>query len=257
MLCASSIEHFAVERARTGMDIVTQSKSLMLTMGAAPVMWLMIGLSLVSLSIIVERAWFFFSISGDFAALAREFSERLALHDLAGARGVLLASPSSEAQVVLAGLDASEGGVGAARAAMAGAVAVQRTRLDRRLSFLGTLGNNAPFLGLFGTVIGIILAFDELGRAGANATASAGVMDSIAEALVATAIGLLVAIPAVAAFNAFQRKLRSIAANTEALSHVLLTHLESTAQSTAAEAWSVQPSRRPSSQGLNLCSEGV
>lgn len=239
------------------MDIVTQSKSLMLTLGAAPVMWLMIGLSLVSLSIIVERAWFFFSISGDFAALAREFSERLAEDDLAGARGVLLASPSSEAQVVLAGLDACEGGVGAARAAMAGAVAVQRTRLDRRLGFLGTLGNNAPFLGLFGTVIGIILAFDELGRAGANATASAGVMDSIAEALVATAIGLLVAIPAVAAFNAFQRKLRSIAANTEALSHVLLTHLESTASTGPADPWLSKVTSRPSTQGLSLCSEGA
>jgi biopolymer transport protein ExbB len=110
-------------------------------------------------------------------------------------------------------------------------VAVQKSRLDRRLGFLGTLGNNAPFVGLFGTVIGIILAFDELGRAGATATATAGVMDSIAEALVATAIGLLVAIPAVAAYNAFQRKVRSIGANTDALSHVLLAHLEAVAPS--------------------------
>ncbi|MFT3923728.1 MAG: MotA/TolQ/ExbB proton channel family protein [Myxococcales bacterium] len=61
---------------------------------------------------------------------------------------------------------------------------------------------------------------------GATAAATTAVMDSIAEALVATAIGLLVAIPAVAAYNAFQRKIRGIGANTDALSHVLLVHLE-------------------------------
>jgi biopolymer transport protein ExbB/TolQ len=208
------------------MDIVTQSKLLMLTVGAAPVMWFLIGLSLVSLTIIVERTWFYFSISGDFEALAREFSHHLRNDDLPSARGLLLSSPTSEAKVVLAGLDEGVRGVNAAREAMASTVAIQRTRLDKRLGFLGTLGNNAPFVGLFGTVIGIILAFEELSHACATATATAGVMDSIAEALVATAIGLFVAIPAVAAYNAFQRKIRGIGANTEALSHVLLTHLE-------------------------------
>jgi biopolymer transport protein ExbB len=97
-------------------------------------------------------------------------------------------------------------------------------RLERRLSFLGTLGNNAPFVGLLGTVIGIVQAFDKL----QSATASGGgseVMGAIAEALVATAIGLAVAIPAVAAFNAFQRQIKSTLGNCEALTHILLTHL--------------------------------
>ncbi len=212
------------------MDIVTQSKLLMLTLGAAPVMWLLIGLSLVSFTIMAERAFFFFAISGNFEILVREFSAHLRNDDLASARGVLLSSRTSEAHVVLSGMEESERGINAVREAMAGAVAVQRPRLEKRLSFLGTLGNNAPFVGLFGTVIGIILAFEELGRAGASAHATSGVMDSIAEALVATAIGLLVAIPAVAAYNAFQRKIRGISANTEALSHLLLTHLERTPQ---------------------------
>jgi biopolymer transport protein ExbB len=195
----------------------------------------MIALSLISLTIIVERAWFFFPISEDFEALTSELTERLRGRDLPSARGVLLASRSSEAQVVLAGLEAGAAGVGAAREAMAGAAAVQRTRLDARLGYLGTLGNNAPFVGLFGTVVGIILAFDELARAGANAAATASVMDSIAEALVATALGLLVAIPAVAAYNGFQRKIRGVLANTEALSRVLLTHLAVHEQKTQAE----------------------
>ena len=114
---------------------------------------------------------------------------------------------------------------------MGGALALQRLRLERGLAYLGTLGNNAPFIGLFGTVIGIILAFEKLGQAGAMAGAASGsapgeVMASIAEALVATAIGLAVAIPAVAAYNYFQRRIKSILAATEALSKLLLSFLE-------------------------------
>ncbi|MEY4513191.1 MAG: hypothetical protein RLZZ450_5313, partial [Pseudomonadota bacterium] len=86
---------------------------------------------------------------------------------------------------------------------------------------------------------GIILAFEELEKAGANASATTGVMASIAEALVATAIGLFVAIPAVAAFNWFQRKIRGVVGNTEALSHVLLVHLESDPPRTVRHAPSV------------------
>jgi len=208
------------------MDIVSQAKLLMLNLGAAPVMWLMIALSIISFAIIVERCLFFFAARCDFAALAAAFTRDLASSDYRAARELLESSRSFEAAVVLAGLVEAERGASAAREALAGASAVQRGKLDKRLGFLGTLGNNAPFVGLFGTVIGIILAFEELAQAGANAAATTGVMSSIAEALVATAIGLFVAIPAVAAYNAFQRKIRAIGANAEALSHVLLVHLE-------------------------------
>ena len=121
---------------------------------------------------------------------------------------------------------------------MAGASALQRLKLEKRLTFLGTLGNNAPFIGLLGTVIGIVGAFDELGKnrgmAGAAQVAPEAVMTNIAEALVATAVGLLVAIPAVAAFNWFQRVVKTTLANTDALSHVLLAHLKATGESDAA-----------------------
>jgi biopolymer transport protein ExbB len=138
------------------------------------------------------------------------------------------ASPSAEAAVVAAGLVEADRGPKAAAESMAGATALQRLKLERRLAFLGTLGNNAPFIGLFGTVIGIIAAFEHLGNAteAAGAGASTLVMASIAEALVATAIGLAVAIPAVAAFNYFQRRIRATVSNTDALSRVLLAHLE-------------------------------
>jgi biopolymer transport protein ExbB/TolQ len=117
---------------------------------------------------------------------------------------------------------------------MDGASALQRLKLEKRLAFLGTLGNNAPFIGLLGTVIGIVAAFDELSKvklaasSGSSQLAPEAVMGRISEALVATAVGILIAIPAVAAFNAFQRVVRGTLGNTEALGHLLLAHLKAT-----------------------------
>jgi biopolymer transport protein ExbB len=126
-------------------------------------------------------------------------------------------------------------GAAAADQAMQGAAALQRIKLERRLAFLGTLGNNAPFIGLFGTVIGVVRAFEELGKQSqtqavteaAQGMAPQAVMAAIAEALVATAVGLAVAIPAVVMYNTFQRRIKAILANTEALTRVLLAHLVS------------------------------
>lgn len=210
------------------MDIVTKAKGLMLTLGASPVMWLMIGLSVVSLTIIVERAWFLLSIRANPAELAAKLAAHLETGDVAGARTVMQASHTVEGAIVAAGLQQAHRGPKAASEAMMGAVAVERLRLERRLAFLGTLGNNAPFVGLFGTVVGIVQAFDRLGATGATTSASSSVMASISEALVATAIGLLVAIPAVAAFNAFQRVIKAKLASAEALTRTLLAYLEGT-----------------------------
>jgi biopolymer transport protein ExbB len=208
------------------MDIVTQSKLLLLTLGAAPVLWLMIGLSLLSFTIIVERALYFRSVRADLPLLVAELSTHLSNGDVDAARTALRDAVSVEAEVARAGLREWQRGPRAVREALSSALAVQRNVLERRLGVLGTLGNNAPFVGLLGTVIGIMLAFDELSRAGQTAQATQGVMSSIAEALVATAIGLCVAIPAVVAFNAFQRRVRSILRNSEALAHLLLIHLD-------------------------------
>src|SRR5579859_7958384 len=194
-------------------------------------------LSIVSLAIMLERAWLYWSLRDDVEALMRDLGRLLRGGDLEGARRRLEASPSAEAAVVIAGIVEAGMGAEAAEEAMAGASALQRMKLEKRLSYLGTLGNNAPFIGLLGTVIGIVGAFDELGKASAIAPGGSGVqsqiaptavMTNIAEALVATAVGLLVAIPAVAAFNVFQRLVKTTVANTEALGHVLLAHLKAT-----------------------------
>jgi biopolymer transport protein ExbB len=207
-------------------NIVERSKHILLEVGATPIMYLMIALSVVSVAIMIERAWFFTAVRENIEKLASALAELLNVHDLNGAKELVSASKSAEAAIVAAGLRQLGRGAEAAQEAMASATALQRMRLERRLAFLGTLGNNAPFIGLLGTVIGIVQAFEKLQTAGAGGGAGPGtdVMGAIAEALVATAIGLVVAIPAVAAFNYFQRKIRTTFANSEALTHILLAY---------------------------------
>jgi biopolymer transport protein ExbB len=98
---------------------------------------------------------------------------------------------------------------------------------------LGTLGNNTPFIGLFGTVLGIIKASHDLTASQATGGQAANaVMAGVFEALVATAVGLLVAIPAVVAYNVFQRRVRAAMSGVDALAHAILSELrgeESTA----------------------------
>jgi biopolymer transport protein ExbB len=205
----------------------------MTNFGAQWVMWLLIVLSVLSVAIMLERAWFFWSLRDDIAKLASDLRDLLRRGDLGAAQKKMESSPSAEAAVVVAGLLEADRGSKAAEEAMIGAAALQRMKLERRLAYLGTLGNNAPFIGLFGTVIGVVQAFEVLGRqttAAAVTEAASGmapqeVMAAIAEALVATAVGLAVAIPAVATYNYFMRQSKSILANTEALSRVLLAHL--------------------------------
>jgi biopolymer transport protein TolQ len=87
------------------------------------------------------------------------------------------------------------------------------SQMEEYLTFLATTGNVSPFIGLFGTVLGIINAFQEIGRQG---TASiAAVAPGVAEALLATAAGLFVAIPAVVAYNYFVNKVRIMATELE------------------------------------------
>ena len=85
---------------------------------------------------------------------------------------------------------------------------MEKRGLDRGLSFLGTVGANAPFLGLTGTVIGILVAFDRFAASGGKG--SSEVMVAISHALVATAIGLLVAIPAVVCYNILRNRSKVI-----------------------------------------------
>jgi biopolymer transport protein ExbB len=215
-------------------SLIERVKSAMVGLGTGWILALMLVLSIISLAVMLERAWLYWSLRDDIDELMRDLGRLLRAGDLAEARRRLEASRSAEAAVVVAGLVEADHGVEAAEEAMEGAGALQRLKLEKRLAFLGTLGNNAPFIGLLGTVIGIVAAFDELSKvkmaaaAGSTQLAPEAVMARISEALVATAIGIMIAIPAVAAYNAFQRVVRGIVANTDALGHMLLAYLKGT-----------------------------
>ena len=107
-----------------------------------------------------------------------------------------------------AGRDLSDVQLGALSRHIAWTASREALRLERGLSFLATTGSAAPFIGLFGTVVGIINAFQGIARAG---TASLAVVaPGIAEALIATAVGLLAAIPATIFYNYFVGEVRRI-----------------------------------------------
>ncbi|MBK8238996.1 MAG: MotA/TolQ/ExbB proton channel family protein [Deltaproteobacteria bacterium] len=188
-------------------------------MGANWVLWLLVGLSVVSVYIMLERFIFFRQITGADAGIRRGLLTALADHDLAKARKLVTGVAGSGARMVAEMLENKPRGHAAMEAAMNGVRSEEKLRLERNLSYLGTLGANAPFIGLFGTVLGIIRAFQDLATAGlkAGGESSTAVMAGISEALVATAVGLLVAIPAVVAYNIFQRRVKRTLGEAEAM----------------------------------------
>lgn len=194
-------------------------------LGATWVMWLLIGLSMVALAIAVERAIYLWRTSDNIQRLRDDLRGYLDRRDVEGARKRLARSKSFEARVIEAGLEAVEDGADSAEERMAGASTRARLSMEKGLAFLGTVGNNAPFVGLLGTVIGIIRAFAELEAS--SGQVSSGLMAEVGEALVATAIGLLVALPAVAFFNGFHRVIKVRLANADSIGRPLLAVLKS------------------------------
>jgi len=188
------------------------------------VLWLLAGLSILSIAIIVERVIFYWRHRVDAETLRTKLDDLLKQSDYQGAVNLLQPQDSLESNIVLAGLREYHRGADAVEDLLAGAEANERLRYTNHLSILGTIGSNAPFIGLFGTVLGIINAFGELAKD--LGTAGPSVMAGISEALVATAVGLLVAIPALVAYNAFTTKLKKRAGRAALLGKALLSHLK-------------------------------
>jgi len=199
--------------------------------GSTWVLWVLVVASVIALGIVLERTVLFVSSRDNSARLRQDLRGLLSERDVVGARRRLDRSPSFEAQVARAGLEAD--GVASAEERMLAEREVARLSLERNLGFLGTLGSNAPFVGLLGTVIGIVRAFHRLSES--TGQVSAGLLAEIGEALVATAVGILVALPAIAFFNLFHRAIKARLGQSDALSHEMLAYLKS-ARSVAADA---------------------
>ncbi|MFO0601058.1 MAG: MotA/TolQ/ExbB proton channel family protein [Myxococcaceae bacterium] len=187
------------------------------------VLWLLAFLSILSIAVMLERGIYFMTRSlpdSDGVLL------KLAKGELAAVKTAVAGKSGMEAAVLREGLEWSEKGADAVQEVIDATMARERPRYERFLSILGTLGSNTPFIGLFGTVLGIIKAFKDLGVSGAKgAEVQATVMAGISEALVATAVGLAVAIPAVIGYNILQRSVKNTVARSTALGHALVGHL--------------------------------
>jgi biopolymer transport protein ExbB len=204
--------------------VIAQRLLAFTLLGAGWVLWLLLGLSVLSVAVMVERAIYFGRrrMSAQFPELLK----RCQSGDLKSAAS-LATSDSMEAEVVRAALSVASGGNEAVEKAVQSTIDRRRLEYEQWLFVLGTLGNNAPFIGLFGTVLGIIRAFADLATANkAGSSSTAGfVMAGISEALVATAVGLLVAIPAVLAYNIFQRLLKRVVGRSNALGNAIAAGL--------------------------------
>jgi biopolymer transport protein ExbB len=212
--------------------IDAQLLDLMLRAGSRWVLWLLLALSLAALAIVIERIWFYLQerAPADRLALAMRTLQK---ENASAALGKLAGARSMEAAVARVCLEHAGAGSAAVEEHKAAIIEQERMRYEKRIAFLGTLGNNAPFIGLFGTVLGIIRAFHDLAAHSMQGTQA--VMSGIAEALVATGVGLLVALPAVATYNAFVRRVETATASSETIAHQILAHLK-TAPAAAKEA---------------------
>ena len=194
-------------------------------LGSSWVLYLLLFLSVVSFSAMFERYLFFKRHGGNFEELRKGVRKLLQERDLPGVEKLLSGSKSIEAKVALEGLRWAEGGPHAISDAVDSELARVKADLERGLNLLGTLGNNAPFVGLLGTVLGVIISFHALGEAGQNTQAMGGVMAGISEALVATGVGLFVALPAVVAYNAISKRIGEIESNSLSLTKLLTAYV--------------------------------
>ncbi len=207
------------------MDL-TKSMLNMAIGGGTWVLWLLIVLSVISVIVMVEKAISFYRLRFREEKFVEELRPALEEQDWPRATALCESSQALEPQILLAGLQQVEHGKDSANEAMEAERIRVSLLMSRGLNYLGTLGANAPFIGLFGTVLGIIHAFKDLAlEEGGGGPA---VMAGIAEALVATAVGLLVAIPAVVTYNYFHNRLHQTLEHSQRLGRLLLASLSST-----------------------------
>ncbi len=192
-------------------------------LGAEWVLWVLVALSLGCVAISLERTIFLLRDGTDRRALGTAVNAFFAGGSAADFRERITKLTGFEARVLAAGLEVADRGPEAVEKAMIGTTVAERLRMERGLLFLGTVGSNAPFIGLFGTVLGIIQAFHDLSMDSADATKA--VMAGISGALVATAVGLIVAIPAVVLYNTFGRWVRNRLAVSESLAEQVIARI--------------------------------
>jgi biopolymer transport protein TolQ len=192
--------------------------------GADSILYLLLATSVVSVAMIIERWWVLRTIRSNSLRIKRKMEEALQGNTLADLEEIAKDRDTLEGRAVSYALrQVKDKSAAGAEEIFNSFIVMQRPQLERFLSFLATVGSNGPFVGLLGTVLGIMKAFNDLG---ANASDPSVVMVGIAEALVATAVGLFVAIPAVIAYNYFQRQVKYILQSLEGVKELSIAYIK-------------------------------
>lgn len=193
--------------------------------GHEATLWLLIILSVFSIAFILERYFSLRRARVNSEKVATRVRETLQSNSLQDIEELAKDRESFEGRALGYGLrHIRERGTEGLEEIFNSYAMVERSTLDRYLSFLATVGSNAPFIGLLGTVFGIMDAFRGLATSQGDASA---VMIGISRALVATAVGLMVAIPAVISYNYFQRQVRGVMQNLESVRDLCLAYAKS------------------------------
>lgn len=197
-------------------------------LGSEWVLYLLLILSVISLAAMLER-WIYFrrNARSGTDTLREQVRVTLEKGDEAALGTIFSRSESIHGRVLGAAWSWRHGGRGAVEDVLASELGRERPGIERFSNLLGTVGNNTPFIGLFGTVIGVINAFHYLGDSGGRDANMGNVMAGIAEALIATGVGIFVAIPAVIAFNLVQAKASAIEADVHSIGKLITAWLES------------------------------
>jgi biopolymer transport protein TolQ len=187
------------------------------------VLWILVILSVVSLGMILERFFFLRGISKDSQEVRNKVKAALQTHSVDDVESMSKDPETIEGRALgYAMKHIKESGSKGLEEAFNSYSLIERPELEKFLNFLATVGSNAPYIGLLGTVLGIMKAFNDLAN-----SAEAGqqtVMAGISLALVATAAGLFVAIPAVIFYNYFQRQVKSTLQSLEAVKELCLAY---------------------------------
>lgn len=213
---AENTENIESSEAESDHAALAEAGELNLLESEDPAIWVLLALMFVGLVVAVERGIVFMKNKSKNAELVQYLTEELNKNPATGSELAETVSDEKygvEGRIAAVTLKGWEHGVETITEYAHAATTAERRYLTTRLPILSTLGNNAPFIGLLGTVLGIMKAFRDLATA-----ADAGpqvVMKGISEALVATATGLAVAIPAVMLFNYFSSIIKRKMSNSE------------------------------------------
>jgi biopolymer transport protein ExbB len=185
------------------------------------ILYFMIFLSVVSLAIIIERFISIRKISSSSKEIGKKFQEVIETQNIKSVEGLTSYDKSVEGRALQYGLNyLNKNSVNGLDELFSSFKTMEKPKLEGNLYILGTIASNAPYIGLLGTVMGIMKAFNDLGNAPGQGNEV--VMVGIGHALVSTAMGLALAIPAVVAFNFFQKKVSLILSNIDATKDLCL-----------------------------------